>query len=447
MTMVAPRFDDSLPALVRLLEERLGAGALEYGVVFRDASGRLTFFSDLAPPENAETVSQALRVALGSYAHPDRVVAFSDDPSTATFLAHPDIRVIEVGCSGDERARKIRYLDRRIVGADWLRPGPEAPSHLPSAQPRAARLAFASLKGGVGRSTAITVLATDQAQKGRNVLVIDLDLEAPGIGSLLLPTDRLPKYGVVDYLVERNFAIPDREFLAEMVGVSTLTKGQGLVNVVPSFGARSLQSPGNYLGKLSRAMLEAVSDDGESLPLAGKLEEMLQAIEQHQRYDLILIDVRAGLAEISAGPLLALGAEILIFVTAQLQSLQDLSFLFSHLSRVTEPSSGALRERIKMVHAKAAKSERAAWLRNELWELFSEHLYEEASGLDEFNFDADDPNAPHNPLRIPLDVVFADWDPAAYPDEILSDVSSRTFGALLSYVEDLVAAERSDGKE
>ena len=445
--MVAPRFDDSLPALIRMLEQQLGAEALEQGVVFRDASGRLTFFSPLAPPENAELVSEALRVALGSYAHPDRVVAFSDDPSTGKFLAHPDIRVVEVVSAGDEPVRQIRYLDRRIVGADWLRSAPEALSHSPFNQPQAARLAVASLKGGVGRSTAIAVLATDQAQKGRNVLVIDLDLEAPGIGSLLLPTDRLPKFGVVDYLVERNFTIPDREFLEEMIGVSSLTQGHGLVHVIPSFGTRSLQFPGNYLGKLSRALLEAVSDDGQSLPLAGKLEEMLQALEQQQRYDLILLDVRAGLAEISAGPLLALGAEILIFVTAQVQSLQDLKFLFSHLSRVTESSSGALRERIKMVHAKAAKSERAAWLRNELWELFSEYLYEEASGLDEFNFDADDPNAPHNPLRIPLDVVFADWDPATYPDEILSDVSSRTFGALLSYVEDFVAAERSDGKE
>lgn len=432
MTNKAVRFDDSLPELVEVLHRELGAESLAAGVVLRDASGRLTFFSGQASPADPEPLFRAVRAAAGDYAHPDRVVVFSDDPSTQAVLQHPDTRSVELG-SGEQR-RRILYLDRRIVGADWLRPGQEAASA--TASPQALRLAFASLKGGVGRSTAIAVIATEQAQRGRNVLVVDLDLEAPGIGSLLLSDERLPKFGVVDYLVERNFTSPDQAFVGDLVGVSALTKGQGLVHVVPAFGSRSLECPGNYLGKLSRAQLEAISADGDSLPLAGKLDEMLRALQQLQRYDLILLDVRAGLAEISAGPLLALGAEVLLFTTAQLQSLQDLSFLFAHLSAVTEPGAGALRKRIKMVHAKASKVERAAWLRNALWELFSAYLYEEALGLEEFNFDVEDPDAPHYPVMIPLDIVFADWDPSHQPDEILNSLYARTFGSLIMYVED-----------
>jgi cellulose biosynthesis protein BcsQ len=439
------RFDDSLPRMVGQLASALGREELENGVILRDASGRLTFFSKAAPSGDLEKLSSELTTSLGAYAHPDRVIVANDDPSTAVILQHPDIRTTEVA-HGDDSYR-IRYLDRRIVGADWLRPAPDDLAEKASASPRAIRIAFSSLKGGVGRSTALTVVATEQARKGRNVLVVDLDLEAPGIGSLLLSEDRLPSFGIVDYLVERNFDRADRALLQEMVGVSSLTKGQGLVHVAPAIGQRSLQSPQNYLGKLSRAMLEAVSAEGDSLPLAGKLEEMLTELEALNRYDLVLLDVRAGLAELTAGPLLALGAEILIFATAQRQSLQDLSFLFAHLATVTESNEGALRDRLKMVHAKASSVEGAQRFRGDLWELFSKHLYEEASSLNEFNFDVNDPTAPHHPLLVPLDLAFADWDPVHQPDRLVDTYYSRTFSELISYVEDLVMAEQADGEE
>jgi cellulose biosynthesis protein BcsQ len=445
MTIATCRFDDSLPRMIKVLEANLGREALEAGAILRDASGGVTFFSTTELSDNFESLARQLRDALGSYARRDRVVVSPDDPGAATILRHPDLRRIEVLL--DEHRHWIRYLDRRIVGADWLRPAQDDHSGAPATGSRATRVAFASLKGGVGRSTALTVVATEQAKKGRNVLVVDLDLEAPGIGSLLLAEDRLPSFGVVDYLVERNFDRVDRALLQDLVGVSSLTRGQGLVHVAPAIGQRSLQSPRNYLGKLSRAMLEAVSNDGVTVPLAGKLAEMLRELEELHRYDLVLLDVRAGLAELTAGPLLALGAEVLIFATAQQQSLQDLSFLFAHLATVTESGEGALRERLKMVHAKASSGERAAWFRGELWDLFSKHLYEEASGLDEFNFDGNDPSAPHYPLVVPLDPAFADWDPVHAPDKLVDTYYSRTFGELIAYVDDLVVAEQADGEE
>jgi hypothetical protein len=212
-------------------------------VILRDASGRLTFFTSLAPERADEQLSSDLRTSLGRYAHDDRVIVTADDPSVDEFLRHPDVRDAEIAV-GEERYR-IRYLDRRIVGADWVRA--QEPRADESGAPRPVRIAFASLKGGVGRSTALTVVASEQARRGRNVLVVDLDLEAPGIGSLLLSEDRLPSYGVVDHLVERNFGPADRGFLQEMIGVSALTQGQGLVHVAPAIGRRSLQAPGGDL--------------------------------------------------------------------------------------------------------------------------------------------------------------------------------------------------------
>jgi len=37
---------------------------------------------------------------------------------------------------------------------------------------------------------------------GKRVLVLDLDLESPGLSSSLLPPDRQPMYGITDWLIE-----------------------------------------------------------------------------------------------------------------------------------------------------------------------------------------------------------------------------------------------------
>jgi Mrp family chromosome partitioning ATPase len=57
---------------------------------------------------------------------------------------------------------------------------------------------FFSIKGGVGRSTALAATAWRLAQAGKRILVLDLDLESPGLSSSLLSPDRQPVYGITD---------------------------------------------------------------------------------------------------------------------------------------------------------------------------------------------------------------------------------------------------------
>jgi hypothetical protein len=183
------RFDDSLPRMMEVLLSTLEIAAIEGGVVLRDASGCLSFFcSRPLAPEILASVSESLRSALGPYARQDLVVAGTEEPATERMLQ--DIEALPMRVPVGDHLIEIRHIDRRIVGADWMRPPPQATLEGGPAQPRALRIAFASLKGGVGRSTALTIVAAEQARKGRNVLVVDLDLEAPGIASLLLPPVR-----------------------------------------------------------------------------------------------------------------------------------------------------------------------------------------------------------------------------------------------------------------
>ena len=185
-------FDDSLAALAKIIVEQLGEDVLKRGVVLRDASGLLTFVSrDPAPSERARAeIAASVSRSLGAYARTDRPVAFADDPGAMRLLDDVGPLFIKVG------EYQCRVIDRRIVGSAAGAP----------------RVVFASLKGGVGRSTALAITASDLANRGRNVLAVDLDLEAPGIGEFLLTEERMPRFGVVDYLVENGIGgIPNNQ--------------------------------------------------------------------------------------------------------------------------------------------------------------------------------------------------------------------------------------------
>ena len=61
---------------------------------------------------------------------------------------------------------------------------------------------FYSFKGGVGRTMALVNVAAELSQRGRRVLAVDFDLEAPGLDTFDLPrpADTIP--GIVDYVSE-----------------------------------------------------------------------------------------------------------------------------------------------------------------------------------------------------------------------------------------------------
>ena len=62
---------------------------------------------------------------------------------------------------------------------------------------------FYSFKGGVGRSMALVNVALDLANRGRSVLLVDFDLEAPGLGTFGLQRQRNgTRPGVVEYVSE-----------------------------------------------------------------------------------------------------------------------------------------------------------------------------------------------------------------------------------------------------
>lgn len=79
---------------------------------------------------------------------------------------------------------------------------PEPPER-GSREPR--RVVFYSYKGGVGRTTALVHTAFHLARAGQRVVLVDMDVEAPGLHTVLpRPDGRHIEAGLVDYLWERQ---------------------------------------------------------------------------------------------------------------------------------------------------------------------------------------------------------------------------------------------------
>jgi hypothetical protein len=298
-------------------------------VVLRDVTGRLAFFAHKELDQaTVNALSERLRNALGPYARTDRVVASATDFGAELVLRDPTVFLLTIKDS------RVRVVDRRLVGADWSRtPAPAAPPP--------PRLVFASLKGGVGRSTALAVAAADLASRGLRVLAIDLDMEAPGLGPMLLQEDTLPEFGVLDALVENGLSGLDDKFLADLVGPSELAGGRGRIDVIPVLGQRSLRNPADVLAKIARAYTEDVGPQGTVATILDQIRSLVDSFSDPARYDAILVDARAGLHETTASALMGLGAEIFVFGLDEPQTLQGFRVLFAHLVRFVDPEGPA----------------------------------------------------------------------------------------------------------
>jgi len=432
-------FDTSIEYFARTLLETLGRDAVENGVIIRDGSGHLSFASNTPANGKREEIVAKLKSAVQSYARPDRILSFQNEYGVDRILADPSFVPLSLG------DLTVRLLDRRIVGSAWL----ESPASVKQLD-AAARLVFASLKGGVGRSTALAVAAADLARRNRNTLVIDLDFEAPGLGDFLLGDDRIPDFGTVDFLVENAITpLVDNE-LDCFVGVSGLTApGGGRVDVVPSFGKTAGKHPENVLAKLSRAMIEEVASDREALSVTGRISQLIDRLTERGHYDAILIDSRAGLSELMAPAILGLGATVLLFGTAQKQTIEGYRALFAGLKLLAERDrmrgdDASWRSLFKPVHAKASLDpDSTARYRDELYYLFSEFLYdaEEAPALqpEAFTFDIDDPTAPHSPLIIPFNPSFAEFDSARHTNQLTQAFYEQTFRQFMDGLDEIIA--------
>ena len=430
------RFSEALPKAISLIESEPSLFQGEFTLV-RDLCGRIRIAVPSGPDKTRNSFAKNFHVELGAFSPGERhVFLFEKDMFVPdAIFQSPDRIAIRVTAN-----LTIFLLDRQITGHDWVR----APLVGPPVATPPKRVTFFGLKGGVGRSTALVVLAWRLARLGKQVLVIDLDLESPGIGSLLLPRERLPDFGVVDWFVEAAVGQTDDGFAAEMAADSPLISSAdlGRILVVPAAG----QGEKDYLAKLSRAYFE-VKTAGAPLLFGERLFNMLQGLERQFTPDVVLLDSRAGMHDIAAVTVTRLDALAFLFAVDGAYTWEAYRLLFQHWGSDRNLVQ-RFRENLRMVAGLVPDTGRSDYFksfRQEAYQLFTEYVYDPA-GSDEsategespFSFDLMSDSAPHDFLHVNWNRAFFSFDPVRHPEAVDDGLLQGGFGTFVERAAEII---------
>ncbi|MFV3076568.1 KGGVGR-motif variant AAA ATPase [Niveispirillum fermenti] len=382
-------FDQILPITVEVLRAHQGVVAqLDWLLVNRDLNGRVRL---IAPDSTASAAG--LREQLE--------VLYSDLAGRIKPHAHAAGTGILYEASRDEACHgtsafpigdgdKVWFVDRLATESRW--------ELIEDVSTGAPRIVFFSIKGGVGRSTALAASAWSLAMQGKRVLVLDLDLESPGLSSALLPTDRQPEFGITDWLVED--LVDNGDTLLTGIYATSDLPTPGQIVIVPAHG----KEPGEYVSKLGRAWMPKRDSRGTLESWSKRLDRLVNRLENTHQPDVILIDSRAGIDEVAAACVTDLGAHtVLMFAIQGQQTWTGYRALFSHWQQRSVITQ--IRDRLQLVAGLVPDDERRleylTALRADSYALF-EDTYDqvEPGAVSDWNFEEDDDNAPHSPLAI-----------------------------------------------
>lgn len=390
MTRAPVQFDQILEISRAVLRPHLDE--LPDGILLnRDLASRVRLVvpsaarSDENAAQRVEDIASELSEALSPHAYSaQHILLWEDDIELARYGTHL--------FSLFDDTERIQVADRLMHGSSW--------STISEVSAGAPRIVFFSVKGGVGRSTALSGLAWNMSTEGRRVMVVDLDLESPGISAFLLPDENQPSAGIVDWLVEDLVDSGDA-LLSDLYSLSPAAPG-GEIVVVPAHGA----DPGEYISKLGRAwMAKRAGRDQETWE--ERLGRLLTQLEEIHRPDVILIDSRSGLDDVASNAIASFGARMtLLFATDDAQSWRGYESLFDHWQRTGVARK--IRARLQVVAALVPEEEafeHTSRVRDAALDLFESALYDQvdgnvATGEESFSFIENDEFAPHFPWAV-----------------------------------------------
>ncbi len=200
-------------------------------------------------------------------------------------------------------------------------------------------VSFYSYKGGVGRSLLITNTARFLSLSGRRVVVLDLDLEAPGLLYKLGDAEarevatRGERLGIVDYLADLfETGAPPASLDPYLVTVPTPPELDGFIRLLP---AGSAPHP-RYWERLE-ALAELRRAREPDLDLAMVLMELAGRIEAELAADYLLIDTHSGVTEFGGLATTALADRVVCLTLASDECLDGTRAVLDALRGAERP--------------------------------------------------------------------------------------------------------------
>ena len=194
---------------------------------------------------------------------------------------------------------------------------------------------FYSYKGGVGRSMAVANIASVLAREGRKVVLIDFDLEAPGLDSFEEFKECSFKSGIVEYVDHYIHSGSPDSIDNYIHNCTNETSSPGEIWVMPSGNKKE-----SYNSKLSSINWKSLYSNlnGEMFFANFKAE-----INKKIKPDYVIIDSRTGLTDVGGICTMQLPDLVVLMFALNKQNLDG-------ISRVSKAIQNAQVERPPQIH-------------------------------------------------------------------------------------------------
>lgn len=200
---------------------------------------------------------------------------------------------------------------------------------------RSKLISFYSFKGGVGRTTTMVLSAIELAKRGKKVVLIDFDLEAPGVSSLF-PADAVSKYGVLDFLLESPVyedEINIDEYLYTVSEYCHVSQSGGEIYIVPALGQVCQNNADLYRKNLMRFDMNTPAYKENVTPI----DHLLMKTDAFLNPDYILIDTRSGLHQIGGMTLARYSDMAVLFFYGSQQNVEGMKMVLPVLKNYQTP--------------------------------------------------------------------------------------------------------------
>lgn len=378
----------------------------------RDVQGKITLFVE--PSQGRQIASatvdetrSALLTRLGPFFTDDVWISDPNDEVLASLEETIRAERMRADWLKHDEARwaacDVYVLERRVAKEYWKAQGSlhlELPWSMAEVDDgkRPAIVTFYSFKGGQGRTTSLAAVSLLLARRGFRVGMIDLDLEAPGLGSIFFPEDSVST-GVIDYLINKPVLGEQYTLPTSVLSVTDpYLIGEGYpIRVVPAGHVNA-----NYLEKLARLDFQH--------QMSGLIRDTLKRLltEFADAYDLdfLFIDSRAGFHDLGGLAITQLSHAVVLLGNQSRQTWAGLTPVVQSLSGhgVREPIP------VVLVHAMAPGpshvnfTHETRMFRETAYDVFQRYYYPEQGPEDDGEIavpNENDPEAPFHPVVVP----------------------------------------------
>jgi len=174
-------------------------------------------------------------------------------------------------------------------------------------------ISFYSYKGGVGRTIALIQTAYLMAEKGKRVLLIDLDIEAPSFYDIFKDSIR-KEFGMVDYLYDKHNNIDNSVKLEDIISKLNMNL-KGEIFLIPA-------------GKIKREYVKKLESLKEKRIYENQyIQEIINEAKEKFNINYTFIDSRTGINNWGALSLIDISNEVMLFAYPNKENIAGIKLI------------------------------------------------------------------------------------------------------------------------